>query len=253
MDNMLPLQSFASAHGYRFDAVGSIDRSVGNIFSVGINKRATNVVTYTENNENWRCFNYRYTIYSGHSGYDCRFTVLEYDLMMQLPDLAIVSAKLDDFEGSSQDGLGGGAGVPTGYQRLSLEGNFDQKYHAYIIAGSQDGVLEILTPNVMEFLLDTPHNYHVEMTGTRFILSQDEFAKNTDELEGMLDFAHALADMISPTAGRMHYDGAQAASVLSDTNEREFAKYKITIGAIVLIGGALIFAALWWISSGSRN
>ena len=249
---MLPLQSFASAHGYRFDAAGSLDGSVGNIFSAGTNKLVSNVVTYTENNEDWRCFNYQYTIYSGHSGYDCHFTVLEYDLMMQLPDLAIVSAKLDNFEGSSQDGFGGGAGVPMGYQRLSLEGNFDQKYHAYIVAGSQDNVLEILTPNVMEFLLGAQHNYHVEMTGTRFILSQDEFAKSTDEIEGMLDFAHALANLIRPTVGRMHYDGAQAASVLSDTNMRAFAKYKITIGAIVLIGGALVLAAWWWGSFGYK-
>jgi len=232
------LQAFARSHGYRFDASGAINGSEGHIFAIGRNKRVFDVVSGKDNDDDIRCFNYKFTLNTGRDQVDVEITVMEYDLQVSVPDLIIEPAMLDE--------LGLDLVIPEGYKRLSLEGNFDKKFHTYMISGSQVDILEILTPDVMEIMLDAGNKYNTELAGTRLIISRDELAKSSDDLELMFDLGKALAAKIRSTAKIMSFDGGPEAAVLAKTRIQELVKYRIRIGIILLIGGVLIYVVMGW-------
>lgn len=227
------LSAFAETHGCQYNPVGTLSGSAGSIFSTGRNKRVTNEVIHTSNNESWRLFHYKYTLGYGHSQYNEIFTVLEFEVGDRLPQLLIKPIPRLDIEIKVE--------APVGYQRLILEGNFDHSLHAFIAPGSQIGALQILTPDIMEFLIDANTPYDIELADTKIILSRSGFDSTSDKLDRMLDFGKHLTEQINPVAGRMHFESAPVETRISAAKWHELLTNVITVGVIVLILGMGVF------------
>ena len=119
-------------------------------------------------------------------------------------------------------------------ERLSLEGDFDRSFHAFVPAGHETDALYLLTPDVMATLIDHASRFHIEISGGWIVFFAPDAA----------DFGHAetwhaideiLAEVvprIAPSAARFRSDRTGGALALRDRRRGGW-------WALVAIGWAL--------------
>ena len=70
-----------------------------------------------------------------------------------------------------------------GSQRLSLEGDFDRHFSAYVPNGYERDALELLTPDVMACLIDHGRRWDIEVIEDRLIVASSRFRPVSDRRE----------------------------------------------------------------------
>jgi hypothetical protein len=71
-------------------------------------------------------------------------------------------------------------------QKLSLEGDFDRHFRLYVPAGYQDLALSIITPDVMQAIMDNAEPYDVEIVGNQLRLLTDRAVYRHPERQARL-------------------------------------------------------------------
>lgn len=89
-----------------------------------------------------------------------------------------------------------------GTQRLSLEGDFDRYFTAYVPAGYERDALELLTPDVMACLIDHGRAWDIEVIDDRLLLASTRIRARTDrtEVAALLHFARLVGDELGHQA-----------------------------------------------------
>ena len=172
--------TFASVNNYSYSKNGSPTSDLdGLIFSIGHSQKSTDIVSGMYKNWNFNLFVYNYTIGSGKNQEKISRAVLNVDFDTTLPAFILrrhrnLISALDN-EGESLK--------TYGYtEKISLEGDFDQHFAVYIRPGSQDNVLSVLTPDVMQILLGLD-KYEIELTSAgNFYIYAKKYIENVEAL-----------------------------------------------------------------------
>lgn len=67
-----------------------------------------------------------------------------------------------------------------GTQRLSLEGDFDRYFTAYVPQGYERDALQLLTPDVMVCLIDHGRQWDIEIIDDRLVVASSRFRRSSD-------------------------------------------------------------------------
>lgn len=65
-------------------------------------------------------------------------------------------------------------------QRLSLEGDFDRYFTAYVPQGYERDALQLLTPDVMVCLIDHGRQWDIEIIDDRLVVASRRFRRRSD-------------------------------------------------------------------------
>lgn len=106
--------------------------------------------------ENWYIGGYQYTTGSGKNRQTHHFTIGGIKLNKTLPHL-VLDSKKNNFLMSN---------LPVYFdnkQKISLEGNFDDYYQAYMPLDYHIDILSYITPEVMEFIISMAEKYDIEI------------------------------------------------------------------------------------------
>lgn len=109
---------------------------------IGHSRKLSEVIEGAYSNNNFRIFTYQYTVGSGKNSHTYTYTILQIVLPKPLPSFIVDSLR-----------VAGAKNIPNGYQKVSLEGNFDKTFQLYIPAGASADVLSVVSPDVMQTLI----------------------------------------------------------------------------------------------------
>ena len=105
-------------------------------------------------------YKYTYTVGSGKSSSDYPTTVIEFQLPTDFPYMLL----------DSKNNSRGAVHIPKASQKISLEGNFDAEFQMYAKDNQQIDALSVITPDVMQTVLDTGSRYDIEIYKNRLYL-----------------------------------------------------------------------------------
>ena len=155
--------AFAKANNFEFVKNGVLENMSDDIFSFGDNRKITDMVKGSYQGWPLLLYIYTYTSGSGKNRSTTSETILSIEFNQKLPTFEL----LDNTRVSRL--FNGVADVMIehygGQQRLSLEGGFDTHFTTWINPDTQDDVLSILTPDVMELLLGLD-KYSIELSNS---------------------------------------------------------------------------------------
>lgn len=155
----LPLKRLARANGWLFlQGIPAVERP-GVIFNQGHGQRFTaGFGTLSTTNSFLELANFQYVTGSGRSQQIHRYHYICIQLTRCLPHI-VLDAKNNNYFGSTDN-------LPLPFdsdQRLSLEGDFDKYFTLYTPKTYERDALYVITPDIMQLLVDVFGNYDVEI------------------------------------------------------------------------------------------
>jgi hypothetical protein len=129
-----------------------------------------------------------------------------------------------------------------GGQSLQLEGDFNSRFNLTVMPGSQQDVLQLLTPNFMAELMDCPSHADVELEANKLYLINHHGANSFNEqnLRMMFTMADVVIKNISEDSAVWQASSsaetiqAMANSALAARNETLLHPRRVTIASIVI-------------------
>jgi hypothetical protein len=197
------LKEFAQVNNYDFYGVGDPRLLEGSVFKQGHSHRMKDVVKGTFTHHPFTLFVFEYAVGEGHEAREYASTILELDLAKPLPHTVLVSKyhqtnnSLADFTSLAHTG---GLGFPMsldGKQTISLEGTFYKYFDVYIDQGYELETLEILTPDMMEELINNASQFSIEIIDDKIYIVFGEVVTDLKELEAMYSVAKKLSEKIA--------------------------------------------------------
>ena len=187
--------AFAKANNFNFNENGVEINPSGSIFNIGREIKFSDMVTGSYDQWPLLLYIYSYSIGYGKNKHTSTQTVMSIAFNCKLPSFMMQKPTSDseifkEFYDEIAKKFGG-------LQRVSLEGNFDKHFSVWINPGTQDDVLSILTPDVMELLLGLDQ-YEVELTkeGTLYIYSAKDITKK-QQLKDMYSVVQTIIPKIA--------------------------------------------------------
>lgn len=187
------MRQFAIANGFSYAAKGSLDGLAGTLFQIGHSKSVTDVVRGQYHGCPLTLFTYTYVTGSGRSSQTHNFTVFQFKLNANMPDI-LVENKNHFFRESLFDQL-------PGKVSLSLEGDFNKFFQVSVPEGSEIEALEVLAPDIMAELEDKCKSLSLEIIGDYLFIYKDTVVNSKKDLyslyQGALYFEEKLAPVLS--------------------------------------------------------
>lgn len=211
---------------------------------LGHSRRLSDVIQGTFNDNSFRIFTYSYTVGSGKHSHTYTYTIMQLLLPKQLPLFFLDSKK-----------AGMGTHVPAGYEKVSLEGNFDSIFTLHIPAGTATDVLSVISPDVMQTLMTVNATQDIESAGGYVWFMQygekrklatlpglfkatdilgDELGHRLKSYKATNPIAHAVALTTAPN-GNMLFEG-NLALLQKNANSSNVFRAVIIIFVFVAIG-----------------
>lgn len=203
----------------------------------GHSKNCSPVVEATIDNTKWHIFEYNYTVGSGRNSHTYYFTVVQVKLAKKLPYIALDSKK-------NTSGL---RNYPEGTQKVSLEGDFDKYFTLMSQVGANIDVLSIITPDVMQTLIDCEQQQDIEIIDDNayFIAANDQ--RNARSLQLLMVSVDKLLEELQHRVSSLSYDSTQVfnvngktAAAITQSNVVYKSHLSIIVRAI-LIGLSILF------------
>ncbi len=152
------LREFAKANRYTFADTSSYGS--GRIFNIGHSRRASNCITGERNGLPFSFYLYSYTVGHGKSARHFSFTVFSVDMGTPLPPLFLQSN-----------------GHPSGEYpmfsdliKLKMEGDFNKHFTVLVRKDFEIEVLQLFTPDTMQYFIDIALWYSLEWNGENMYL-----------------------------------------------------------------------------------
>ncbi|HSX07682.1 MAG TPA: hypothetical protein VLG11_02215 [Candidatus Saccharimonadales bacterium] len=198
------LGDFAAANGFAFDKDGTVDKTYGTIFRLAGTPKVSDVITGTYDGCDMRMFLYETTVETGRSSYTYRYTALELDVHGKLPELLLAN------KASTVMSMNLKANFGT-KQKMSLEGDFNERFTLYAQPGNEMEALEVFAPDVMALAEDEAGKFSLEFVANRIYIYANGFIRDERTLGAAFALAHSLVGKIRPLAARLQNDSAIAA------------------------------------------
>ena len=196
-------KQFAAKNNYSYVEKGDVSTVISRHLEViGHSQYLTDIISGTYNNFPLRLFNFNATIGYGKNSYRVDFTVFEMQFVGDVLDIIIDRAQKSFFNSEGQ------VSSYSGMHTLSLEGDFDKHFKVLIPDGYQIEALEILTPDVMQELIDNASKFSFEFKSNKlYIFAEEEITKRID-LETMYDFSKTITTKLMPVLATLKTDKA---------------------------------------------
>lgn len=201
--NEAQYRAFANQNGLKLvgneDADTSFER-VGLIFEIGNSYQVNNIIVGPNVmlcHLSYRALPIGGDILALGTKYDMSYhaTVLSLELPAVCPHL-VLDARWDRFHAR--------ANLLTDCEKIELEGDFPDYFTVFMQKGSSAEALSILSPDVMQRLIELDSTYSLELVGNRaiFVLEQDQLCDQL-VIEKLYQQAVALVQIMSPRLLRM--------------------------------------------------
>lgn len=184
-------QNFALANNWRFANAASYEATREGLIPPSIvhnlihGEDTTVIVEAKSDKHTFEVFTYKFTTGEGKSRKDHFCTVAHIHLEKPFPHLILDSR-------SNTTLLNKG----DAEQHVKLEGNFDDYFKLFVQKGRQIDALSVITPDVMQTLINMNSNQEIEIIGEHlfFIIKDDQ--RNSAAVITLFDAVNALADQI---------------------------------------------------------
>lgn len=191
------MQLFGERYGFSYEK----DRRPGGrypcrLFNIGHSRQMSNILHGVYEERPIELFHYNYTTGSGKHQQTHFFTACIIEFEGDLPDLVLEEKRF----------LGGDGLKDRHHRSLKLEGPFGETFRVF---GSEDleiEAYEVLTPDIMEFLMRRGGTYSFEFRGHRLYVVENNHLTTRRELEKLIEFAGAIVDRLGPRLARLHDD-----------------------------------------------
>ncbi|TSC75601.1 MAG: hypothetical protein G01um101431_1154 [Parcubacteria group bacterium Gr01-1014_31] len=184
-------QQFAARLGFSYEKSGDPALERATRFQQGHSKKMSHVVAGERNGRPLRLFTYQYTVGSGKNSHTYYYTVVEFKVAGRFPHLYLDSR-------SNWDGAGKGVKIP-------LPSEFEKEFRLLAPKEYEIEALQIFTPDVLAYLLDTKLQYDVELVDQELLVIIGGLANTLEKLER--DFATAinLFNRLAPVLDKMRF------------------------------------------------
>lgn len=191
------MRRFADACGFEYASYSDLDDSYASmLFKKGHSRAIANVVSGEYGATAFELFHFQYTTGSGKNSQSHFYTVCCFDFSGPLPDLILEENRF--FEGEAL--------ADTYHKSLTLDAGFAKRFNLYVAEDLEIEALEILTPEVMEFLIDRGSAYSIEMRDKRMYVIENGTLFQSKDLVPFVVFGSELVDRIGPRLSRLHDD-----------------------------------------------
>lgn len=191
------MQQFAERNGFRFVARGDSKHRLGKLFAHAFTCITTNVVSGEYLGYPFELFNYQYEVGSGKSKITYEATVLQYTFRGLVPQFSLTERT---------DSLPAIHRLALGQRVYTLEGDFHKYFVVHVKELHEIEMLEVLTPEIMAFLIDRGCKLSFEFVGRNLFIYQDHQIATKDELETFFLLTRLLVDRINHRIQRLHDD-----------------------------------------------
>jgi hypothetical protein len=204
-------KAFATTNGFSFVKKGQLINQTGLIFNIGRGQRYEDVVTGSYQGHPLLLFIYRYTIGYGRNSHTFHRGVMSINFGTRLPAFVLRRHHLAFLEEEGE------SLKSRGYtEKINLEGDFNKHFQVFIRPTTQDDVLCVLTPDIMEMLIGLD-KYEVEMTdnGDLNVYSRSYITKK----QGLIDIfkiIEAIAPKIGDYANRQKVIGGVTQPIVDE-------------------------------------
>lgn len=174
------LKAFAAANNFSYDHNGIVSNQSGHIFYIGQEQTVSDVIEGDYRQLPLQIFVFHYDIGFGKNRRRYNRVVVNVDFGVTLPTFILNRKSIKNLVDNEGDRV-----KANGYsETLKLEGNFDKHFEVHLPPNTQDGVLMILTPDVMQLLLPLD-KYEIEITpsGDFYLYTRKLITKKQDLVE----------------------------------------------------------------------
>jgi hypothetical protein len=148
---------FAAIMGYTFSDEAPFSTVSGDIFKLDNFGQIYDIASGTYRDHPLRIFEYQFSEGSGKSSHTFHYTILEIQFAHPLPEMHVMKTAT-----SAEDILTMSRAIDAHFSspmKISLEGDFDKYYSVYAPPDTQIEDLEVMTPDLMESLVDHCDEY----------------------------------------------------------------------------------------------
>ena len=237
--DQIRLRRFAQANNLAYIESTEVLAREGTIFNRGHSQRIVGGIR-SEEPGFYEIANYRYTTGSGKNQQLHKYGFVSIKLPRKLPHML-----LDSRKNNFMTAMTNLPELVKSGQALRLEGDFNEHFTLYVPAGYERDALYVLTPDIMQLLIDRAAGYDVEIVDDRLYLYVSGAFALTDatKLQQLFQLADTLYnDFYQQTD---HYAdariGDRAANLVHADGAR--LRHQSSLGLVMLIVG--VVAVVW--------
>lgn len=165
------------------------------VANLGHNKAMSEIITVPLGMVTCELFAYKYVVGYGKSATTYNLTVARIELAKQLPHIVLDSHINDPALTQRVSGL----------RHLQLEGDFNKHFSLYIAKGEHIDVLSIITPDVMQVLIDSVGQQDIEIAGNSLYFASAHEAREPVPLRSLLESVISLSAEINHRVRTLQY------------------------------------------------
>jgi hypothetical protein len=165
------------------------------VSKIGHSKVMSEIVTAQFNNVTCNLFSYKYVVGYGKYATTYNLTVGRAQLAKVLPHIILDGNKNDENFIRNTPNL----------EHLKLEGDFDKYFSLYLTKGEEIDVLSIITPDVMQVLIDSEEKQDIEIAGSSLYFATAYEAREPIPLRSLFQSITVLYDQINHRVNTLNY------------------------------------------------
>ena len=195
---------FAQANNLSYQTEGSVNNRHGKLFDHQSKGRLFNLIGGTILNFPSELYNYSFETGMGKHKVTHCVTVLQINFKGLVPHFTVLERN------ETIDSI---LRYRNGEYEHELEGDFYKYYKLYITDHQEIEILEILTPEIMAFMIDEAKHLSFEFTANQLYIYQNHYIADSKDLEKFTALARLLIERLQKRIGRLHDDVAAIRSV----------------------------------------
>lgn len=180
--------AFANSNGFTFQKQGIVPVQTGHLFFVGRSRKISDVVSGTYMKWPFLLFLLRYDVGYGRDRQTFNRAVVTISFDVKLPTFILRRSGARHLVNEEGERI-----KSNGYsEKLQLEGDFNKHFDVFVPPNTEQDVLTILTPDIMQLLLPLD-KYEIEITPTgQFYIYTFKFITKKQELVDIYNIIQSL-------------------------------------------------------------
>jgi hypothetical protein len=191
------MRQFAQIAGFQYNEKIPAADVAAPYLQIGYNRSLEDVVGGIFQNYPARFFNFNCVVGEGKSRHTITFTAAQIGYKATLPHI-FLDAHHHYFTEEAIFSLKNPVENDKNEEFLKLEGNFNKYFTLYAPKGYEIETLQILTPDIMQDLIEYSKNFSLEIYGSNLYIYSRKVITNGKNLCALYDLAKFLAAKVAP-------------------------------------------------------
>lgn len=187
-------KQLAFKYGWEYEWGKNLAEEKGLLFQIGHSKKARHGIVGSYSSQPFYIFEYRYSIGKGKSKVSYSLTVFEVKFTGTFPHLYL------NFKGNWY------SNSPSFFSSLaniSVPGEFVDKFKLYAPKEYEIETLEIFTPEVFEYLIDSGWDYDMEFVDGELVIYNSKEFNNFTDLDAEIAKIKKFVDILAPRLNKL--------------------------------------------------